>query len=50
MRIREILQLGDYQSIQNQILRTNIVRTVWQTVRRITVNILGVKGSTYVIF
>ena len=36
--------LGDYKMIQCQILRTNIARTVWQTVRRIINEILGVKG------
>ena len=30
--------------IQYQILQTNITRTVWETVRRITNEILGVKG------
>ena len=30
--------------IQYQILQTNITRTIWQTVRRITNEILGVKG------
>ena len=30
--------------IQYQILQTNITRAVWQTVRRITDEILGVKG------
>ena len=30
--------------IQSQILQTNIARTVWQTVRRITNEILRVKG------
>ena len=30
---------------QYQILRTNIIRIVWQTVRRIIDEILGVKGS-----
>ena len=30
--------------IQSQILQTNIARTVWQTVRRITNEILWVKG------
>ena len=30
--------------IQYQILQTNIMRIVWQTVRRITDEILGVKG------
>ena len=29
--------------MQYQILQTNITRTVWQTVRRITNEILGVK-------
>ena len=31
--------------IQYQILQTYIIRMVWQTVRRITKEILGVKGS-----
>ena len=30
--------------IQYQILKTNITRTIWQTVRRIINEILGVKG------
>ena len=41
---KEKYQLGDYKSIQYQILQTNITRTVWQTVRRITNEILGVTG------
>ena len=40
----EKYKLGDYKLIQYQILQTNITRTVWQTVRRITNEILGVKG------
>ena len=43
---KEKYQLGDYKLIQYQILQTNIRRTVWQTVRRITNEILGVKGLT----
>ena len=39
---KENYQLGDYKSIQHQILQTNITRTVWQTVRRIANEILGV--------
>ena len=31
--------------IYDQILSTNVTRIVWQTVRRITIEILGVKGS-----
>ena len=31
---------------QYQILQTNITGTIWQTVRRITYKILGVKGLT----
>ena len=42
---KEKYQLGDYQLIHYQILRTVIIRIVWQTVRRITNEILGVKGS-----
>ena len=41
---KEKYQLWDYLLIRYQILRTNITRTVWQTVRRITNEILGVKG------
>ena len=36
--------------IQYQILQTDITRTVWQTVRRITDEILGVKGLNPTIF
>ena len=44
MRIKEKCQSGDYKLIQFQILQTNITRTAWQTVSRITNEILGVKG------
>ena len=37
-------QLGDYLLIQYQILWTNIIRIVWQIVRRITDAILKGKG------
>ena len=37
-------QLGDYKLIQYKILQTNITRTIWLTVWRITNEILGVKG------
>ena len=37
-------KLGDYQLIQYQILQNNIMRIVWQTVRRITNMIVGVEG------
>ena len=40
---KEKYQLGDYQLIQLQILRTKIIRIVQQSVRRITNKILGVK-------
>ena len=43
---KEKYQLGDYKLIQSQILQTNITRTVWQTVGRITSEILGVKELT----
>ena len=43
---REKYQLGAYELIQYQILPTNNTRTVWQTVKRITNWILGVKGLT----
>ena len=41
---KEKYQLVNYKLIRYQILHTNITRTVWQTVRRITIEILGVKG------
>ena len=41
---REKYQLWDQWLIQYQILWTNIKRIVWQTVRRITNEILRVKG------
>ena len=41
---KERFQLGDYKLIQYQILQTNITRKVWQTVKRVTNEILGVKG------
>ena len=44
MRLKKLYQLGDYELIQYQILQTNITITVWETVRRITNEILGVKG------
>ena len=40
---KEKYQLRGYELIQYQILRTDI-RIVWETVRRITNEILGVKG------
>ena len=42
--MRKKNQLEDYKLIQYQILQTNITRTVWQTVWRITNEILGAKG------
>ena len=44
---KEKYQSGDYKLIQYQILQTNITRTVWQTVRRITDEILRVKGLPF---
>ena len=41
---KEKYQLGDYKLIQYQILQTNITRTIQQTERRTTNEILGVKG------
>ena len=42
--IKEKYQLGNYCLIQFQILQTNITLIVRQTVRKITNEILGVKG------
>ena len=41
---KEKHKLGDYKLIQSQIIQTNITKTVWQIVRIITNEILGVKG------
>ena len=37
-------KLGDYWSIHNQILQSDIIWIVWQTVKRISNEILGAKG------
>ena len=44
MRKEKNINYGDQWLIQYQIGRTNIKRIVWQTVRRITNEILRVKG------
>ena len=41
---KEKYQLGDYQFMQYQILQNNMRRIIQQTVRRIAMEILGVKG------
>ena len=46
---KEKYQLGDYQLIQYQILQNNNKRIIWQTVRRIANEILGVKGLVVVL-
>ena len=43
MRIGKIL-IGDYHLIHYQIPQTRFRSTIWQTVRRIVNEILGVKG------
>ena len=40
------LHVGDYKFIQYQILQTDIISVWWQTGRRITNEILRVKGLT----
>ena len=44
MRIKKSLSLENYKLIQYQIPQTNMTRTEWEIVRRITNEILGVKG------
>ena len=44
MRIKKNINYRIISLILYQILQTNITRTVWQTVWRITSEILGVKG------
>lgn len=46
---KEKYQLRDYKLIKYQILKIDTTRTVWQTVRRITTEILGVKGLIFVL-
>ena len=46
---KDKFQLKDYQLIQYQILRTNIIRIVWQTVRRITNKILERDGYMFIV-
>ena len=41
MRIKKKGQLGDYELTQCQILKTNNIKIVWHTVRRIIIEILG---------
>ena len=41
---KEKCQWGDYKLIQYQILQSSITKTVWQTARRNTNEILEVKG------
>ena len=41
---KEKYQLGNYYLIHHQILHTNILSIIWQTVKRITNEILAVKG------
>ena len=43
----EKYQFRDNKLIQYEILQTNITRTVWKTVRRITNEILGVQGLMF---
>ena len=43
-RIKKKTQLGNFKLIQYQILQTDIISNLWQTVRRIANEILGVKG------
>ena len=44
MRKKKEIQLEDYKWIQYEILQTDIMSILWQTVGRITNEILRVKG------
>ena len=44
MRIKKNQKIWDYQLIHYQILQSDIIEIVWQTARRITNEILRVKG------
>ena len=41
------MSIGDYFLIQHLILTTDSMTNLWQTIRRITTDILVVKGMTY---
>ena len=43
-RIKKKTQLGGYKLIQYQILQIKIISILWQTIGRITTEILGGKG------
>ena len=47
VRIKKKIFLGDYQLIQYQILQVNIMQTLWQTIRGIIHDILGVKRLNF---
>ena len=47
MGLKKHENLGVYELIHNQVLRTNIIRILWKTVWRITNEISGVKGLRY---
>ena len=47
VRIKKKIFLGDYQLIQYQILQVNIMQTLWQTIRRLIHDILGVKRLNF---
>ena len=49
-RIKKKTQLGNFKLIQYQILQTDIISILWQTVRRIANEILGVKGLNAFVF
>lgn len=44
MGLKKHENLGVNELIHNQVLRTNIIRILWQIVKRITDDILGMKG------
>ena len=48
MKIRKKHQLGYYYLIQYQLLGDYIIRIVRKTVRRISHEIMGVKGLNYI--
>ena len=45
MKIKNNINYGIMLMTRCQILQTNVMRIVWQTVRRIANEILGVKGQ-----
>ena len=50
MRIKKNINKGITNWSNTKILQIYMIRNIWQTVRRITNEIMGVKGLRYIVF